>query len=94
MDAVLENKNFSYNNNQYILKERTAIGFKLGRDYARTYMGDWERILLEKCNFMFYIDDIFRIWLGTEANFLYNFMNLQKIFIQILSLTYAFQNPA
>lgn len=76
MDAVLENNNFSFNNKQYIQTEGTAIGSKLGRNYACVYMGDWERILLEQCNvqplfYVRYIDDIFGIWSGTEADLLH-----------------------
>lgn len=76
MDAVLENNNFSFNNKQYIQTEGTAIGSKLGRNYACIYMGDWERILLEQCNiqplfYVRYIDDIFEIWSGTDADLLH-----------------------
>ncbi|XP_062579651.1 uncharacterized protein LOC134241631 [Saccostrea cucullata] len=71
MDAVLDNNNFSFNNKHYIQTEGTAIGSKLGRNYACVYMGEWENILLAICKqqplfYLRYIDDIFGIWTGTE----------------------------
>lgn len=42
MDTVLENNNFSFNDKNFIQVEGTAIGSKLGSNYACTYMGEWE----------------------------------------------------
>lgn len=42
MDTVLENNNFSFNGKNFIQVEGTAIGSKLGSNYACTYMGEWE----------------------------------------------------
>ena len=71
MDVVLDNNNFSFNDKHYIQTEGTAIGSKLGRNYACVYMGGWEKILFEKSEklpvfYVRYIDDIFGIWTGTE----------------------------
>jgi hypothetical protein len=71
MDAVLDNNNFNFNDKCYVQTEGTAIGSKLGRNYACVYMGEWERILLEMCSkqpffYSRYVDDIFGIWTGTE----------------------------
>ena len=71
LDSVLENNNFAFNGKNYIQTEGTAIGSKLGRNYACTYMGEWEKKLLETCEkkpslYLRYIDDIFGIWDGTE----------------------------
>ena len=67
MDLVLENNFLSFNNKFYVQKEGTAIGSKLGRNYACTYLGEWEHELLTKSKFqpkayLRYIDDIFGIW--------------------------------
>ena len=49
----------------------TAIGSRLGRNYACTYMGKWEEELLTKVQikptmYVRYVDDIFGLWSGTE----------------------------
>jgi hypothetical protein len=36
---VLENKNFSFNGKHYLQVEGTAIGSRLGMNYASTYLG-------------------------------------------------------
>jgi hypothetical protein len=40
---VLENKNFSFNGKHYLQVEGTAIGSRLGMNYASTYLGVWEQ---------------------------------------------------
>ena len=54
-------------------KEGTAIGSKLGRNFACTYMGAWEEELLERSaclphKWYRFIDDIWGIWLHGEDN--------------------------
>lgn len=73
MDFVLENNNFTFNGEHYVQTEGTAIGSKMGCNYACTYMGEWEEQLLERSAlkpvvFLRYIDDIFGVWQhGEEA---------------------------
>jgi hypothetical protein len=40
---VLENNNFSFNGKHYLQVEVTAIGSRLGMNYASTYLGEWEQ---------------------------------------------------
>jgi uncharacterized protein YggL (DUF469 family) len=73
MDFVLENNNIQFYGNNYRQVEGTAIGSKLGCNYACTYLGAWERELLENVNktpyVMFrYIDDIWGIWTHGEES--------------------------
>ena len=80
IETVLENSTFSFNNQHYVQTDGTAIGSKLGKNLACTYMGQWEQELLTKSPvkpFTYYrfIDDIFGIWTGTEVE-LKNFTEL------------------
>ena len=74
IQLVLENNNFSLGTSEhYIQVNGTAIGSKLGRNYACTYLGKWETLLLnlsELKPFVYfrYIDDIFGIWLHGEES--------------------------
>ena len=69
---VLENNNFGLGGSKHFLQVKgTAIGSKLGRNYACTYMGSWEQELLNKCPikpvvYFRFIDDIFGIWQGSK----------------------------
>ena len=67
MDFVLQNNIFNFNDCSYLQKEGTAIGSKLGRNYACTYLGAWEQELLSSSDkkptiFLRYIDDIWGVW--------------------------------
>ena len=67
MDFILENNNFEFNGQHYTQIDGTAIGSKLGRNYACTYLGAWEEELASKTEkkplrFWRYIDDIGGIW--------------------------------
>ena len=72
IELVLDNNNFNVTpDRQFIQTDGTAIGSKLGRNYACTYMGQWEKQLLCRTPFkpliyLRYIDDIFGIWLHGE----------------------------
>ena len=75
MDVVLENNIFSFDENYYIQTEGTAIGSKLGRNYACTYLGKWEQTLLENAKlkpliFFRYIDDIWGVWPHSKESLL------------------------
>ncbi len=68
--AVLQNNVFEYGGIQYIHKDGTAIGSKLGKNDACTYLGEREWQLLEKAMvkpYMYkrFVDDIYGIRVGT-----------------------------
>ena len=69
IELVLDNNNFNLTpDRQFIQTDGTAIGSRLGRNYACTYMGQWETQLLDGADlkpmvYVRYIDDIFGIWL-------------------------------
>ena len=68
----MDNNNFSLgNSHHYTQVNGIATGSKLGRNYACTYLGKWEGMLLESSAldpflYLRYIDDIFGIWLHGE----------------------------
>ena len=71
IELVLDNNIFKFQENKYLQTDGTAIGSKLGRNYACTYMGEWEKQLLKNSThkpyiFLRYVDDIFGIWTGSE----------------------------
>ena len=74
IDLVLESNNFNLDaDRQFLQKEGTAIGSRLGCNYACTYLGEWERELLTSSEnkphtYLRYIDDIFGIWLDGEQS--------------------------
>ncbi len=64
---VLENNNFSFNGKSYLQVDGTAIGSRLGMNYASTYLGSWEQKLLEQSPFeplvyFRYVDDVWGVW--------------------------------
>mgnify|MGYP001792592374 CR=1 FL=1 len=77
-DLVLRSNEFQYEGERYIQKEGTAIGSKMGKNYACTYMGMWEkevgeRAMVElgkKAKVWFrFVDDVWGIWSGTKEEF-------------------------
>ena len=73
INIVLENNIFKFGDEHYVQVKGTAIGNKLGRSYACTYMGEWEKHLLQKSQaqpliFFRYVDDIFGIWTEGKDN--------------------------
>ena len=71
IETVLDNNIFKFNGKDYIQIEGTAIGSRLGRNFACTYLGKWEEELLSKAKvtpkmYIRYVDDIFGLWTGTE----------------------------
>ena len=73
MDMVLENDNISFADKHFIQKEGTAIGSHLGMNYASTYLGEWEKQLLQQArnlpySYYRYVDDVWGLWThGEEA---------------------------
>jgi hypothetical protein len=75
IDLVLENNNFKFGNNHYLQTEGTAIGSRLGMNYACTYLGEWEKLLLSRAKkipvvFLRYVDDIWGLWNGSVEELL------------------------
>ena len=69
LEVTLDNNIFQLNNKNYIQTEGTAIGSRLGRNFACTYLGVWEKDLLSRSTtkpwiYLRYVDDIFGIWSG------------------------------
>ena len=67
MDFVLKNNNFSFNGQNFIQIQGTAMGTKMAPSYACLFMGDLERDILENSPdkpflWVRFIDDIFGIW--------------------------------
>ncbi len=72
ISTVLENNNFCFNGKDYLQTEGVAIGSKLGKNYACTYMRKWDEQLLhfhqQPLVYKRYIDDGFGLWThGEEA---------------------------
>ena len=42
-DMVLRSNEFIFEGERYLQKEGTAIGSKMGKNYACTYMGKWQK---------------------------------------------------
>ena len=76
IELVLDNNNFNVGGLEHFIQiNGTAIGSKLGRNYACTYLGKWESQLLESSEnkpflYLRYIDDIFGIWMHGEESLL------------------------
>ena len=74
IELVLDNNNFQLGSDRhYVQTDGTAIGSRLGRNFACTYMGAWERELLSSTDvhpdrWYRFIDDIWGLWPhGEEA---------------------------
>ena len=69
--TVLDNNIFGFGDQNYIQREGVAIGSRLGKNFACTYMRKWDEALLEApVTPLFYkrfIDDGFGIWTGSET---------------------------
>ena len=73
IEVVLNNNNFKLGPDKHFVQtEGTAIGSRLGKNYACTYLGSWEKELHDRCNmtpfaYLRFCDDIWGIWLGGLA---------------------------
>ena len=66
--TVLENNTFKFGDHNYKQTEGIAIGSRLGRKFACSYMRKWDEELIKYDRPMFYkryIDDGFGIWTGS-----------------------------
>ena len=78
-DMILRSNEFQFEGENFIQKEGTAIGSKMGKNYACTYMGKWEKEVDEEANrrlgkgpkwWKRFVDDVFGVWRGTKEEFL------------------------
>ena len=76
---VLDSNEFTFQGESYIQKEGTAIGSKLGKNYACAYMGEWEEEVNRKAEekmgkkprfWKRFVDDIIGVWKGSKEEFL------------------------
>lgn len=69
--TVLDNNIFGFGDQNYIQREGVAIGSRLGKNFACSYMRKWDEALLEApVTPLFYkrfIDDGFGVWTGSET---------------------------
>ena len=76
IELVLDNNNFNVGGSGHFIQVNgTAIGSKLGRNYACTYLGKWEHQLFATSGvkpflYLRYLDDIFGIWMHGEESLL------------------------
>ena len=77
-EIILGSNEFSFEGEEYLQKEGTAIGSKMGKNYACTFMGLWEEEVEEKARkelgkvprwWKRFVDDVFGIWRGTQEEF-------------------------
>lgn len=77
-DLVLDNNEFIFEGKSHLQVEGTAIGSKLGRSYACTYMGCWEEevkrrsmVEMKKATTLWFrfVDDIHGRWKGSKGKF-------------------------
>jgi hypothetical protein len=77
-DMVLDGNEFSFEERRFLLCEGTAIGSKLGRNYAGCYLGEWEsEVMAESMRQMGkkpsewwrFVDDVKGRWKGTKEEF-------------------------
>ena len=66
MIETVDNNVFQFNNKEYLQKEGVAIGSKLGRNFACTYMRKWDEELMRSDKkplfYKRFIDDGFGLW--------------------------------
>ena len=72
IELVLDNNNFQFEDSHCLQIDGTAIGSKLGKNYACTFMATWEEQLLDTeftpVEYVRFVDDIWGIWShGEEA---------------------------
>ena len=76
---VLDNNEFEFEGESHIQKEGTAIGSKLGKNYACAYMGEWEKEVNREAEerigkkprfWKRFVDDIIGLWRGSKEEFL------------------------
>ena len=78
-EIILASNEFQFEGESYLQKEGTAIGSKMGKNYACTYMGEWEREVCQEAVrrmgkgpkwWKRFVDDVFGVWKGTKEEFL------------------------
>ena len=95
-DMVLRSNEFTFEGERYLQKEGTAIGSKMGKNYACAFMGAWETEVQEKAEkelgkkprmWLRFVDDIWGIWKGTEEE-LRRFVDLANGHEERIKVTY------
>lgn len=74
LEINLTRNDFMFNDKFYLQIKGTAMGKKFAPAYANIFMAHWEKKALANCNkkpeqYLRYLDDIWGIWSGTEAEF-------------------------
>ena len=72
LHIILNNNDFSFNNNVYVQNKGVAMGQRFAPSIANNFLRSWEEKLLLKAiqkpvAFFRYIDDIFCVWSGSLA---------------------------
>ena len=96
LDLNLTRNDFEFDNKFYLQIKGTAMGKKFAPAYANIYMAHWEEGVLPKCNprpsqFYRYLDDIWGIWPGSEAEFTV-FMSVLNAHNPSIQLTHTLSN--
>ena len=77
-DMVLRSNEFVFEGERFMQKEGTAIGSKMGKNYACTFMGMWEEEVVERAEmeigkgpkvWIRFVDDVFGVWKGSREEF-------------------------
>jgi hypothetical protein len=83
-ELVLQNNEITFHERKALQIDGTAIGSKLGKNYACAYMGKWEEMVVGEAQVRGmqtprrhyrFVDDIFGTWKGSVHSFL-EFVNL------------------
>ena len=73
-ETVLENNVFEFGENHFIQTEGVAIGSRLGKNFACTYMRKWDEQLMnaprQTVFYKKFIDDGFSLWVGRKEELL------------------------
>ena len=78
-EMVLSSNEFIFEGERYRQKEGTAIGSKMGKNYACTYMGKWEEEVNARAGneigkkpkvWYRFVDDIWGVWKGSKEEFM------------------------
>ena len=77
-DLVVDCNEFMFEERRYLQTEGTAIGSRLGKNYACSYMGEWEveamkrsveQLKKEPRAWYRFVDDVYGIWSGPREEF-------------------------
>ena len=94
LHLILNNNDFSFNNELFLQKKGVSMGQQFAPSIANIYLTLWEQRIKDSfSNFPLhwyrYIDDIFFVWTNTEAT-LITFLNYLNIFDNNIKVTYDY----